>query len=81
MSLETFDEIHVRRLLKRAIAEEGGVIKFANKHKIRPRDLDIAMVGAPKNSVLRAIGYARSIRYVRLNQETSETQETPILRA
>lgn len=67
MTVELFDEIHVRGVLKRAIAQAGGVLLFASKHKLRPRDLDLSLGGliAPPVKVLRSIGYVRSIRYAR----------------
>jgi hypothetical protein len=65
---DSVDEYHVRVELKKAIAEAGGVERFASKHKLRPRDLDLSVNGflsiIPAR-VIESIGFVHHVRYRR----------------
>lgn len=73
MTCDLYDEMHVRRELKRAIADAGGVIAFGEKHRLRPRDLDMAVEGliTMSSSILKSVKFVRCVRYAK--DESFET--------
>jgi hypothetical protein len=68
MSVEHFDEFHVRQALTRACAELGGDFDFARLHKLNIAHVIAVRKGdaCPSFKLLVALGYEPITRYVKV---------------
>lgn len=70
MTIQTYEEPEVRLELRRAVRDAGGLAEFAQAARVDETALKDMLDGrdAPSRTVLRYIGYAVAIRYVKIDK-------------
>lgn len=66
-ALAIFDEVEVRRELKRAVERAGSQVAFAEKFKLSPCFVSHVLIGyqAPSKKICEALGFMPVRRYVK----------------